>query len=192
MDRYSPRHTRFELDARHLLDEPLQKIVPFLQHRTNDLKLVQETADRLRNRLAAAGASGGYDWGVCHGDLHGWNVFHSEDEGLTHFDFDCCGMGWRSYDVSVFLWARVDGKTGNDSFKDDCWDSFLKAYMKERPLSDQDISHDSGICCCQAAMADWTPHRTKRCLGSMAGRWLFRRKAEISIGLGRGSRVIAL
>lgn len=139
MDRYSPRHTRFELDARHLLDEPLQKIVPFLQHRPNDLKLVQETADRLRNRLAAA-ASGGYDWGVCHGDLHGWNVFHSEDEGLTHFDFDCCGMGWRSYDVSVFLWARVDGKTGNDSFKDDCWDSFLEAYMKERPLSEQDLA----------------------------------------------------
>lgn len=139
MDHYVPRHKRFDLDARHLLDEPVRQLLPFLQHRPNDAMLVKETASRLKKRLAAASKET-YDWGVCHGDLHGWNVFHTDDGRLTHFDFDCCGMGWRSYDLSVFLWDRVHGKTGIESYEDDCWNAFLKAYAKERPLSEQDYA----------------------------------------------------
>lgn len=137
MDRYIPRYKRFELDARHLLDEPLQQLRPFLQHRPHDLKLVDDISGRLRKRLESV-ANGAYDWGVCHGDLHGWNVFHTVDGGLTHFDFDCCGLGWRSYDLSVFLWDRVHGK--EDRFEDECWDAFIGAYLAERPLSEQDIA----------------------------------------------------
>lgn len=137
MDRYEPKHKRFELDARHLLDEPLEQLLPFLQHRPNDMKLVEEIAGRLSKQLEAV-SSGTYEWGVCHGDLHGWNVFHSADGGLTHFDFDCCGMGWRSYDLSVYLWDLVHGK--EDSFKHECWDAFLEAYLEERPLSEQDVA----------------------------------------------------
>jgi len=139
MDFYEQRHERFALDAAHLLDEPLRAMLPFLQHRPNDAAFVQETAGRLKARLAEA-ANGAYDWGVCHGDLHGWNVFHSDDGSMTHFDFDCCGVGWRSYDLSVYLWDRVHGRSDSESFEDECWDAFLEAYTKERPLSEQDLA----------------------------------------------------
>jgi Ser/Thr protein kinase RdoA (MazF antagonist) len=82
MDHYEPKHQRFELDAVHLLDEPLQTMIPFLQHRPNDLADVQEIASRLKVRLTEA-TGGTYDWGVCHGDLHGWNVFHSDDGSMN-------------------------------------------------------------------------------------------------------------
>lgn len=139
MDQYTPKHNRFELDTRHLLDEPLQQLLPFLKHRPADGKQVIEIAERLKKQLDTV-SRGLYDWGICHGDLHGWNVYHSDDGSLTHFDFDCCGMGWRSYDLSVFLWDRMHGKQDSSSFEDECWDAFLHAYLKERPLSEQDLA----------------------------------------------------
>ncbi|WP_141499611.1 phosphotransferase [Paenibacillus luteus] len=139
MDHYTPKHERFELDTKHLLDEPLRQLLPFLQHRAADAQLVQEIADRLKLRLTAASGST-YNWGACHGDLHGWNVFHQEDGSLTHFDFDCCGIGWRAYDLSVFLWDRVHGNPDSSSFEDECWRRFLEAYTKERALSEEDLA----------------------------------------------------
>ncbi|CAM4429665.1 Ser/Thr protein kinase RdoA (MazF antagonist) [Paenibacillus endophyticus] len=138
MDQYVPAYERFALDASHLLDEPLQQLLPFLRHRPSDVKLVQDIALRLRSTLETASLAS-YDWGICHGDLHGWNVFHRDDGSLTHFDFDCCGMGWRSYDLSVFLWDRVHGRQVG-SFEDACWDAFLKAYLEERTMNEQDLA----------------------------------------------------
>ncbi|MFD0677554.1 MULTISPECIES: phosphotransferase [unclassified Paenibacillus] len=137
-DEYMPLHSRFSLDAKHLLDEPVQHILPFLQHRSDDYALVQEVTRRLRGYLDAL-PEGLLDWGACHGDLHGWNVHYTDAEALTHFDLDCCGRGWRSYDLSVFLWCRVESRTKKEEFKDECWDAFLDAYMKERPLQEADL-----------------------------------------------------
>lgn len=138
MDSYMPRHERFQLDSTHLLQEPLQQMLPFLKHRPADTQFVIDLTDRLTARILSYSKEN-LDWGVCHGDLHGWNVFHSEDGSLTHFDFDCCGMGWRSYDLSVFLWDRVHGKSEKEEFKDECWDAFIGAYQKERPLNQADL-----------------------------------------------------
>lgn len=139
LDSYVPIHDRFELNTSHLLEEPLQHMLPFLQHRPEDWQFVQETASLLQKRIDALPKEA-LDWGVCHGDLHGWNVFHGDDGSLTHFDFDCGGMGWRSYDLSVFLWDQVHGKTEQGSFKNECWDAFLAAYVIERPLSEADLA----------------------------------------------------
>ncbi|WP_138754320.1 phosphotransferase [Paenibacillus sinopodophylli] len=138
MDQIVPRHTRFELDVHHLLDEPLQTLLPFLQHRPSDAKQLQEIASRLKTKLTSASIVAS-DWGICHGDLHGWNVFHTEDGSLTHFDFDCCGIGWRSYDISVFLWNLAQEKQ-EEGFEDERWDAFLKAYLEERPLNEHDLA----------------------------------------------------
>ncbi|NIK80020.1 Ser/Thr protein kinase RdoA (MazF antagonist) [Paenibacillus castaneae] len=138
MDNYVPKYERFVLDTTHLLDEPLKQILPSLKHRPDDTQFVTDLSSRLKERILDS-ANDSLDWGVCHGDLHGWNVFHSEDGSLTHFDFDCCGLGWRSYDLSVFLWDRVCGRSEKDELKDECWDAFIEAYVKERPLSELDL-----------------------------------------------------
>jgi len=133
---FAPRSGRFELGLDHLLDEPLQQLLPFLSYRPEDRRFVLDAADRLKLRVASL-QDEGLDWGVCHGDLHGSNVHFSGDGELTHFDFDCCGMGWRSYDLSVFWWDRVQSKI--DSFDHEQWDAFLNAYLSSRPLSRPDL-----------------------------------------------------
>lgn len=139
-DNFTPEHNRFALDIRHLLDEPAQHILPFLQHRPDDAAFVMEASDRLKVHLNSQ-PEGSLDWGACHGDLHGWNVFYSETGGLTHFDFDCCGIGWRAYDLAVFQWCRVDQRDPEkNGYQDECWDAFLDAYQQERPLRKVDLA----------------------------------------------------
>lgn len=138
-ENYVPRYSRFNLDAHHLLAEPMQRILPFLQHRPDEARRLTDAAKRLQARLDSLPEDTS-DWGVCHGDLHGWNVFYSGDNNLTHFDFDCCGMGWRAYDLAVFQWCRVDHRDPEKAgFQDECWDSFIQAYQEVRPLQEIDV-----------------------------------------------------
>lgn len=74
---------------------------------------------------------------MCHGDLHGANVYFNEGT-LTHFDFDCGGYGWRAYDISVFLWAKVRGRE-KEHFNNERWIGFLDSYQKHKVLSENDL-----------------------------------------------------
>lgn len=137
-DSFVPQHNRFRLDGAHLLDEPLANLLPFLQHRPDDYAFIKKAAERLKFKMEQL-TSDANDWGACHGDLHGWNVFHAAGGALTHFDFDCSGAGWRAYDLSVYLWNLVHGRDDAAKFKDECWDAFLEAYLSERPMSQADL-----------------------------------------------------
>lgn len=136
-DSFALSSVRFELDLQHLLDQPLQHLLPFLRHRPDDEQFILVAANRLKKRIAGL-LDEGLEWGVCHGDLHGSNVHFASDGELTHFDFDCCGMGWRSYDLSVFWWDRVQSAK-LESFENEQWDAFLAAYLKVRPLNRVDL-----------------------------------------------------
>jgi Ser/Thr protein kinase RdoA (MazF antagonist) len=71
----------------------------------------------------------------CHGDFHGWNAHVDETQQLTFFDFDCCGKGWRAYDIATFFWgARI-----RDKHKKRC-SNFLRGYTEVRQLSDADLA----------------------------------------------------
>lgn len=136
MDDFKSEHTRFEIDLNHLLDEPLQNIRPFLSHRPEDFDYLQTLSVELRSRIEEL--SHDLEWGVCHGDLHGGNV-HFHEDTLTQFDFDCCGYGYRSYDVSVYLWNKVMHKE-KDAFENKNWTLFINSYQKIKPLSSTELS----------------------------------------------------
>lgn len=57
----------------------------------------------------------------CHGDLHGGNVLKSNND-LCFFDFDFCGYGLLSYELSVFKWACIIGR------REDQWGEFINGY----------------------------------------------------------------
>lgn len=126
---------RFTIDLDHLLTKPIQSIKPLLSHRPEDIEYLESLSLLLQSRIN--GISSELSWGVCHGDLHGGNV-HFHDSNLTHFDFDCAGFGWRAYDISVFLWAKVRGR-GKDHFKNELWSIFLESYQKNKVLSEHDL-----------------------------------------------------
>jgi thiamine kinase-like enzyme len=41
----------------------------------------------------------GLEIGFCHGDFHGGNACQ-KDGSFTFYDFDCCGWGYRAYDLA--------------------------------------------------------------------------------------------
>jgi len=115
------------------LDRSLQSIHPLLVHRPNDWEYLVTLAEKLQLHVQDVPLDS-LESGFCHGDLHGGNAHIDQDKTLTFFDFDCCGLGWRAYDIAVFRWdARLRGK------EQERWKAFLPGYREERELSTTDI-----------------------------------------------------
>jgi Ser/Thr protein kinase RdoA (MazF antagonist) len=70
-----------------------------------------------------------WDWGFCHGDLHDGNA-HVDGERLTLFDFDCCGPGWRVFDLATYRWAARLRQV-----EEQAWKPFVEAYLQVRPAA---------------------------------------------------------
>ncbi len=128
----SSSHERFQLDLDHLLNTPVWTIEPFLSHRKDDWEYVKRLAGKLSGLLEKLPLEK-LELGFCHGDFHGANA-HLEAGQVTFFDFDCCGFGWRAYDIAVFRWcARLNGK------EKERWPAFLRGYREARSLNDLDV-----------------------------------------------------
>lgn len=129
-DSFTSPHRRFALHAEHLLWRPLRTIVPYLADRPRDRTWLERTVDALADQVARTRYE--MDWGPCHGDLTGENAALS-DGGLTVFDFDCGGPGWRAYDIGVFAWSMANQGHGKGPV-----DRFLAGYRAVRELEKVD------------------------------------------------------
>jgi Ser/Thr protein kinase RdoA (MazF antagonist) len=127
-------HQRFGLDCEHLIEIPLRSIQPMLAHRPEDWEYVQTFTETLRRQVMQLPLSN-LERGFCHGDLHWGNAQIQDDTNtLTLFDFDCCGVGWRAYDLAVFRWgARLRKK------EQEQWPAFLRGYRDERDIHETEI-----------------------------------------------------
>lgn len=130
---FRPISSRYQLDLNHLLTEPLANIKPYLAHRSADWEFLSKLVPEISNLIKSVGTDK-LDYGFCHGDFHGENA-HESGGTVTHFDFDCCGFGWRVYDLATFKWVtRLLEK------EELLWSSFLKGYQSKREISDLDLS----------------------------------------------------
>lgn len=131
MDNFSSRHLRFELNWEHLVEIPINRIEPFLAHRIEDWDFLRFFTDRLHKQLICLAPP---DKGFCHGDVHELNAHIDQDNTVTFFDFDCCGTGWRAYDLATFRWsAKWRHKEA------EAWEPFVCGYRKGRDLSATDL-----------------------------------------------------
>jgi Ser/Thr protein kinase RdoA (MazF antagonist) len=137
-DSFTSNHQRkVELNLTHLLDEPAAFITPFLHDHCPDQVAVFKTI--VTNLKADLRATNQLDYGFCHGDFHNFNM-HVSGQELEVFDFDCCGFGYRLYDVSVFMWNLQQNYS---HLENPCWDKFLNGYLSEKSMSDQDLKEVS-------------------------------------------------
>lgn len=135
-----PPHGFIPLDAAALIERPLAAIhdrMTRLHADRDERAFLEETAARVAGRLAelprAAPA-----WGFCHGDLHPGNV-RFDAGNPTLFDFDCCGAGWRAYDLAVFQWnAWLERR--EPAWIDTRWHAFLAGYREVLPLDDDELA----------------------------------------------------
>ncbi len=134
-DDFASAHARFAIDLRELLDRQMTAIQPLLEHRAEDWAYLVELVRLLHERAGQVPLEA-LDTGFCHGDFHGGNS-HLDGDTLTFFDFDCCGPGWRAYDLSVFLWDNALG--GKPRKAERRWRDFLRGYREVRPLAGVDL-----------------------------------------------------
>jgi len=125
--------SRPALDLEHLLRRPLVALRPWLGNRPRDRALLERMADRLERCLAGLPLDA-LDFGFCHGDLYEENALR-EGERVTLIDFDCCGFGWRAYDLAVYRWRYRDDPAGAS-----LWSAFLDGYLGARPLGAADLA----------------------------------------------------
>ncbi len=102
-DRMSVFYRRSHLDMRHLVDDNLLVIASLLEHCGADFSLIRDIAEACKAWISQLLPESKPEYGICHGDLHGGDVFYDENSRPTLFDFDSSGCGWRALDIGVFF-----------------------------------------------------------------------------------------
>jgi Ser/Thr protein kinase RdoA (MazF antagonist) len=131
---HSKQERTFEINVNHLLDEPMSLIKPVLNKHVKVAKhsFLDDAVSQIKANLVI---NEKLDFGFCHGDFHNFNM-HLSQQRIEAFDFDCCGNGFRSYDLAVFSWNL---KQNYSSLETTCWDQFLNGYVSVRTLSDENM-----------------------------------------------------
>jgi len=130
-DDFVTDHHRPRLEVEYLLNTSLDIVRTFLVKESDDLEYLNKVAKVLSQNIAGVSVEN-LDIGFCHGDCHGGNV-HKNNGILTHYDFDCCGLGLRVFDLATFKWGLV-GNKGSEKL----WDAFITAYRGSREVSETD------------------------------------------------------
>lgn len=129
--------SRKSIDLRELCDMPLIKIKKIINPKYFSLldevsMAAKEMCSYIENLISREKPY----YGFCHGDLHIDNVFFNGETPIL-FDFDCMGIGFRSYDISVFLWNTCYKQNNFEKCQD--WSYFLEGYNSIRVLSQSEI-----------------------------------------------------
>ena len=140
---YPYDNRRFEINLDHLIEKPLQNLNVTFPERENDLAYLNSVGQELSKKIKDQLAKSKSEYGICHGDHHGWNVHFNEKGEMTLFDFDCFGYGWRAYDNAVFLWSHSvpywSKQTKSNRTK--LWNKFLKGYSEILDYPDDEIKY---------------------------------------------------
>ncbi|MFB4166998.1 phosphotransferase enzyme family protein [Virgibacillus sp. JSM 102003] len=123
----------FSLDTKHLLDEPAAIISPILKKHLGNEE--EETLQIVVENIKADLAELNLEIGFCHGDFHNHNM-HIHGGAIEVFDFDCCAMGYRAYDVAVSWWNL---KNNYKNLEAECWEAFLQGYLAKRNFALDDL-----------------------------------------------------
>jgi len=131
---FQSSYEKANIDIEFLIDAPLDILKKHLSKRQSELHYFMNIGSYLRDRIMELR---NIDWGICHGDLHGYNA-HIQGKRIANFDFDLCGFGWRAYDLAVFKFT-LDLSDSNKDKKAQQWAAFLEGYQKTRKLNRNDI-----------------------------------------------------
>ncbi|WP_158234660.1 phosphotransferase enzyme family protein [Lentibacillus sediminis] len=123
----------FSLDLKHLVDEPATLVLPVIRKLLG--KEVEGAIREIMENLKTELNNKHLETGFCHGDFHNHNL-HINKSKIEVFDFDCCGIGYRAYDVAVTWWNLL---TNYGHKEEACWEAFLNGYLSRRTLSKEDL-----------------------------------------------------
>ena len=100
-DNYIITINRKGFEPDNLQTKPLELVKPYINEEDFDFLVTasQKCIDFIGDSIPATEPY----YGFCHGDIQP-NNYHFIGERPGLFDFDCMGIGWRAFDIAVFLW----------------------------------------------------------------------------------------
>jgi len=116
-------------DMETMLWEPLSYVEKVHADKADDLIFLRGAAAQIETKLRAM-ASRNARYGLCHGDLHSWNVHLAENGAFTLFDFEYCGPGWQVYDLAVLSNFETSERTL----------LFMEGYQKVQELTRDELN----------------------------------------------------
>ena len=123
---------RWSMDFENIVEPFLRDAPMVLGHRQKDLIYLNKLASQLQEVIETQ-PDNALNYGLCHGDLHVWNVMLQPDNEVAIFDFDWCGNSWRGYELATIRWSLPRDAKGEAP-----WKAFLRGYDMERKLSRQE------------------------------------------------------
>lgn len=120
-------------DLEGLLHKPQEQLGRFFaRSRPDDVQLLNGICGTLSGRLQLGlrelpPGSFGPIWG----DANGSNQHFTRGHGVTFFDFELAGLGWRLWDLATFRWARDRAMRDSEGL----WQALRAGYESVRPLS---------------------------------------------------------
>ncbi|MEM9135814.1 MAG: phosphotransferase [Cyanobacteria bacterium P01_F01_bin.42] len=130
---FQPSVQRPQLDEDYVLNASVDNIEPFLRHRPQERDELLHLTESLNAKLQSLSRERPY-WTVCWGDPHSGNMHFTDSDGLTLFDFDQCGFGWRAFDIGKFLQISV-----RSGLKRTVRDAFMQGYESVAPLTECEL-----------------------------------------------------
>ena len=130
---YSSPVTPRQYNIDRLVDHPLRLLEPFAESGSAEWKELLRLTDLIRSKIANVPLNS-ETFGPIHGDMHQGNCFFRDDGQLGVFDFGLCGVGYRTYDLTGFLWPMRDDTILQPEMREAC-DNFIDGYRSVRPLT---------------------------------------------------------
>lgn len=134
---FTSPYTRPPHDFKHLVQQPLATLEPFLTHRPQDWAYLVTIAAEVRERLAAIAAQE-LEWCVIHGDPFSANATITDDLHVTWYDFDLCGPGWPVEDLAA-AYGSIMLSTREAAEQAVVWQAFQEGYSSLRPVTALDL-----------------------------------------------------
>lgn len=128
--------SRQPISHEQLITQPIKSIIETNSMNELDTQFIVESSTQMWNYLKSQIPDTAPYYGYCHGDMHSGNVYFYGSMPQI-FDFDCMGIGYRAYDLCVYLW---DETSVNEEFiNSEEWKDYLRGYSEVRLLLKAEI-----------------------------------------------------
>ncbi len=122
-----------EYDLARLVEQPMARMLPYIADRADDVRYLERLGEQIMERVRQIERTPD-TYGVLHGDIHQGNCHFTPEGAPTLFDFSLCGVGWRTYDFTGFLWPMRDETIKEAAYRQSC-EAFLAGYRSVRELT---------------------------------------------------------
>ncbi|MHA7824091.1 phosphotransferase [Chryseobacterium arthrosphaerae] len=127
---------RISYNAQNLLSDPVLRIKRFFNENNSEVEFLEQLSAFLILKMNEIDQKK-MRTGSVHLDVWFDNLHIDNEKDITFFDFDFCGNGYLSFDISYFLFQLLATNLNEEDYRAKA-DSFLKGYETVTEINDEE------------------------------------------------------